>query len=296
MKTNKVFLSAIVLSVAFTSVFVACSSDDDSEPLPPIGGFNSADEVGATDLVAYWPLNGTSKESKSGAEATASPNVTYVAGVKGEAANLNVGFLKYASMPGLSSGLESFSMSAWVKVVNNGASGSVFVSLTRPNEWAGNINFLAETGWMPATSDSITVKGYLVSNNGLAGQDTRNAVKVSPEDAALGHIANPNKIAGQWAHAVLTWDGATRLFKVYVNGVKISNPAWELRGAADSPAFAMTTPTFPVLGAYGTTAAGTSNEPWDKAMTGQLDEVRIWKKALIQQDVNALYQLELAGR
>jgi hypothetical protein len=31
-------------------------------------------------------------------------------------------------------------------------------------------------------------------------------------------------------------------------------------------------------------------------MTGKMDEVRIWKKALSAQEVDALYQLESAGR
>lgn len=68
MKTIKLtgFTLAFALSLG---VFVSSCSDDDNDDgvtmLPPIGGYNSADEVAAADLTAYWPLNGNGTESKS---------------------------------------------------------------------------------------------------------------------------------------------------------------------------------------------------------------------------------------
>ncbi|KAF2519981.1 LamG domain-containing protein [Flavobacterium salilacus subsp. salilacus] len=290
----------VAYSLMITSgiLLTSCGSDDDggSEPLPPIGGYNSADEVGADDLLAYFPLNGNGEEVISGTMPSNSSNVSYVEAIKGEGGSFNQGFIAYPSIAALSNTLNDFTISTWAKVTNNGESGSVFFTLSRPNEWAGNINFLAETGWGPATSDSITVKGQIVSNNELAWQDTRNTIKSSPEDIADGHVPFPNKVGGQWMHAVLTWEGSTRMFKVYVNGVKISNPKWEERGTAESPAFMFTTPTLPVIGAFATTANGTATDAWDKGLTGQLDEMRVWKKALNAADINALYELELAGR
>jgi len=296
MKTIKIF--AFALMATSGALLTSCGDDesDGGTPLPPIGGYNSADEVGASDLVAYWALNGNGTESKSNTNPTATTGTTWVSGVKGQAANLSQGYMVYPSIGALSAGMTSFTISTWVKAFNNGATGTVFLSLSRPNEWAGNINFLAETGWQPATSDSLTVKGQIVSNNALGWQDSRNTIKASPEDIAGGHIAFPNKIGGQWAHAVLVWDGSTRMFKVYVNGQKISNPVWELRGGDDSPAFAFATPTYPVIGAFATAASGNPVDAWDKPMTGQLDEMRVWKKALNQADINALYELEKAGR
>lgn len=303
MKTIKIL--AFSLMATSGMLITSCGDDDSGTKLPPIGGYNSADEIGTADLIAYWPLNGDGKENVSGTMPSSSPNVTYSAGIKGDGATLAQGFLKYPSIASLSNSLTSFSISTWAKVSNNGASGSVFLSLTRPGEWAGNVNFLSETGWAQATSDSLTVKGQIVSNNALGWQDSRNTIKLDQnqmdENANNGpndtdHVAYANKVGGQWFHAVLTWDGTTRMFKVYVNGVKISNPKWEDRGAADSPALAFTTPTFPVIGAFGTTANGTATESWDKAMTGQLDEMRVWKKALSQAEIGSLYELEKAGR
>lgn len=297
MKTIK--LTGFALAMAFSIGFIATScSDDDPEPtpLPPIGGYYSADEVGAANLLAYWPLNGNGNESKSSTAPEETQGVSWVTGPKGQAASLNAGYLAYPTISALSSTLPSFSISAWIKVQNNGSTGSVFFTLTRPNEWAGNVNFMAETGWQPATSDSLTVKGLIVSDNNLGWQDTRNTIKSSPEDIADGHVPNPNKIGGQWAAAVLTWDGTTRLFKVYVNGVKVSNPKWELRGAEDSMPLAFKTPTRAIIGAFETYVDGTTTDTWNQPMTGQIDEIRVWNKALVPSDINALYELEKAGR
>ena len=293
MKTTKLFSMLVVAALSVS--FIGCKTT--SDPLPPIGGYNSADEVAKADLVAYWPLNGNGVESLSSAAPATSKNVTWTDGVKGQAASFNVGFLAYNTIANLGANLQSgFTISAWVKLTNNGSTGSVIFSLSRPNEWAGNINFMSETGWMPSTSDSLTVKGLIVSSTDLGWQDTRNTVKASAADIAAGQIAYPNKIGGKWAHAVYTWDNTTKLAKIYVNGVKISNPVWENRDATGLKNFVMTTPTHPIIGAFETFATGVTTDSWNTGLVGQLDEIRVWKRALILSDIGALYELEKAGR
>ncbi|MCW4467682.1 LamG domain-containing protein [Flavobacterium sp. MFBS3-15] len=296
MKTIKIFAYALAITSGF--VFTSCGSDDSGgNDLPPIGGYNSADEVGQANLVAYWSFDGNGKEELSGTNPSTSANVTFsdADAVKGDAASFNLGYLNYPTIASLSNTLGSFTVSTWVKVANNGSNASVFFSLARETDWSGNINFMAETGWQPATSDSLTVKGWINSTSDLGGQDTRNTIKVSAEDAATGHVAFPNKVGGQWAHAVLTYDGTTRMFRVYVNGVKISNPKWEERGAAGQM-LTFNNPVHPVIGAFGSTASGSPIDTWDKGLIGKLDEMRVWKVALSQADIGFLYQLESAGR
>jgi len=305
MKTIKFLACALVVAsgVAVTS----CGDDDSGNSLPPIGGYNSADEIGAADLVAYWPLNGDGKEMKSGTTPSASPNTTFVAGAKGQAANFTGGYMKYPALPGFPTSMNSFTISAWVKVKNNkttpdGGSVSTIFSMARPNEWEGNMNLYAETN-KPAVSaqgaanDSIVFKGsWRNATNG--GQAYENVVKlydwmVSDNLVTPGkHVAGPNVVGGTWAHAVFTWDGETHKFTVYSNGKKISNPAFEIRDTNTSVVF--DTPTHPMIGAFGNVE--TTTDVWNKAMTGQVDEIRIFKKALNQADVNSLYELEKAGR
>jgi len=304
MKTMKLtgFSLAIALSVGF---FASCS-DDDSDggtTLPPIGGYNSADEVGSADLLAYWPLNGSSAEVKSNTAASSTVGVAYTNGAKGQGITLTNGYLGYPAISSLAGTQESITISLWANVSNNGGTGgdgrpSMFFQLSRPDNWAGNVNFMAETGWYASSVDTLVVKGYMQIKNtdGSAnGQDVRNAPKPSPEDLLAGHIANANKNAGKWTHYVMTWDAPTGMFKVYANGEKISNPVWESRGGGSALPLNFFTPTRPIIGSMEPVISGTP-EPWQRGMTGQLDEIRVWKKALSQADIGFLYELERAGR
>lgn len=292
----KFFKNSIYLVLLLFIGFGISSCSKDDTKLPPIGGYNSADEVGASNLIAYWNFNSDNNETISKTAASKATNATTVAGIKGNGVQFNAGFLEYPSITALASSLTSFTVSSWVKVTNNGSASSVIFTLTRPNEWAGNINMLAETGWASANSDSVVFKGLIVSNNAFGWQDSRNTTKVTAEEAADGNNAAANKVGGQWAQMVITFDAATRNFQVYSNGTKISNVKWETRGVATSPQIEFTTPTHPVIGALGTTVAGSPAGDWDKALTGEVDELRVFNKALSGSDISALYQLEKAGR
>jgi hypothetical protein len=283
MKQSRIAIG--ILALAMTSVIFSCKKDE-AVQLPPIGGFNSADEVGASNLVAYFPLDGDGKEAKSGAMPAKSQNVTYVTGAKGKAASLASGYLAYDVISSLNS-LPNATISLWANVQNNGSSPSSFFTLTRPNEWAGNINFMSETGWRKSTSDTMTVKGLVVTkvNGNDSWQDSRNEATKGGSQAA--------KLTGKWTHLVMTWDGATSMFKIYANGVKISNPEWEARGTTGPLNF--TTPTKAIIGAWGTNVSGTPDS-WQVPMTGQIDEIRVYNKALSDGDISSLYQLESAGR
>ena len=311
MKTMKLtgFSLAIALSVGF---FASCSDDDSDggSTLPPIGGYNSADEVGAADLLAYWPLNGNGNESKSAIAPTTSVGTAWTTGVKGQAANLTAGYITYPQIAALTQTVNAFTISAWVKVKNNQTavegSGSVstFFSMARPGgDWQGNMMLYAETGQRRPVSaegvvnDSIKVKaGWNTVANG--SQIYENALHLEPWMVADNlvtpgmHVAGPNVIGGTWAQLVFTWDGATHKFVIYSNGIKITNPAFEIRG--ENTTLTMDVTSTPIIGAFGNVT--TTTDSWNKPLTGQVDEIRIWKKALSQADIGFLYELEKAGR
>lgn len=284
MKTNRVSLRILAVALAAGSFFASCKDDEVS--LPPIGGFNSADEVAASNLVAYWGLNGDGKEAKSGAMPSKSQNVSYAAGIKGQAAKFAEGYLSYDVIASMSA-LPSATVSLWANVSNNGSAPSSLFSLTRPNEWAGNVNLMVESGWRKAASDTLVVKGLVVTkvNGNDSWQDSRNEPSKGGVQAA--------KFGGKLTHFVITWDGTTSMFKVYANGTKISNPEWEARGTTGALNF--TGPTKALIGAWGTNISGTP-DAWQKPMTGLIDEIRVYNKALSDGDISSLYQLESAGR
>ena len=286
------------------SVLVAgnCNKNDDV-PLPQIGGYNNSNEVAASNLKAQWTFEGNGTESKTSTAPESSNGVTFTAtGAKGKAATFTNGYIKYPAIPGLTTTLSGYTVSAWVKISNNqttpgtGTVSTIF-SLSRPNEWIGNVNLYAETGQALATNDSIKVKqGFGSSVSGT--QIYENFTKLEPWMIAENlvtpgkHVAGPNKIAGQWAHLVATWSGSDNKFIIYSNGVKISSPAFEVRGTNTSLVF--DTPSFAYIGAFGNVA--TTTDTWNKPLTGAIDEVRFYNKALTAAEIDALFQLEKAGR
>lgn len=286
MKKSVIILSSV--SFLLGAWLMACKKEETK--LPAIGGFNTADEVAAANLVAYWGFESNTNESKLGLKAAKEQGVSYVTGIKGKALKLDNGFVAYPEIP-IAAAIQSASVSSWVQVENNGAFASVFFSLTRPNEWAGNFNVMAETAWKKAGIDSLTVKGLLVTK--VAGndswQDSRNEISKGGVQA--------NKVAGsKLFHLVVTYDASNSNFKVYVNGVKVSNPEWEVRGGGTLGPLVFASPTRPIIGAFGTVADGTATEAWQKPLIGQVDELRVYSKALSDAEIAALYQLELAGR
>lgn len=309
MKTLK--LTGFTLALALgLGLFASCSDDDSnsSEPLPPIGGYNNSGEVGSNDLIAYFPLDGNGTESKSSVGPSNTVGASWVDAVKGQGVNLTNGYLEYPAIASLPTNLNAFTISAWVKLKNNktavDGSGTVsaIFSMTRPAEWEGNINLYAETGHRRAVeeggavNDSIEFKGsWRTTADG--GQSYNNIVHLEPwmVDENLvtpgTHVAGPNVVGGTWAQAVFTWDGATNKFIIYSNGAKISNPKFEIRGSNTSLTF--DTPTHVMIGAFANRAPA---DLWNQPMTGQIDEIRVWKKALTAAEINSLYELEKAGR
>jgi len=303
MKTIKILACSLMAASGF--VFTACGDDDGPAALPPVGGYNTADEIAANDLVAYWPLDGNGNEKLSGTTPANSVGASYVASAKGQSLVLNNGYLNYPAIASLSATMPSMTISLWAKVTNNGGPGAdghpaMLFQLSKPNDWGGNINLMSETGWYASTVDTLIVKGFVkiqTAGGGESGQDSRNSPNPNADDIAAGHVGNANKNSGKWAHYVITWDGSLGLFKVYANGQKISNPAWEDRTPDGDVALPLNffTPTRPIIGTFATVVDGTA-ESWQRPMNGEIDEIRVWKKVLVEADINALYQLEAAGR
>jgi len=307
-------LTGLTLAIALgLGLFASCNSDDDNNPivLPPIGGYNNSGEVGAADLIAYWPLDGNGIESKSNTAPSNLVNVNWIAGAKGQAANMTSGYISYPHIAALTQTMSAFTISAWAKLKNNktddtGTASTIF-SMGRPGagatDWQGNMMLYAETGQIrPVTpegvaNDSIKMKaGWNTTVDGAQIYENWNHLEpwmVADNLITPGkHVAGPNVIGGTWAQLVFTWDGANNKFIIYSNGAKISNPAFEVRGT--NTTLTMDADSMPFIGAFGNVT--TSTDSWNDPLTGAVDEIRIWKKALSASDINSLYLLEKAGR
>ncbi|MFN4086825.1 MAG: LamG-like jellyroll fold domain-containing protein [Spirosomataceae bacterium] len=280
--------------------FIACNSNDEPQ-LPPIGGFNSADEVAAANLVAYWGFNGDGRESKSNVAPDQSTNATYTAGVKGQAVSLAEGFLRYPTIPALNTpnGLASFTVSAWVNLRNvEGKATSIFALNEARNaapDWGQLINLMAETGSYRPSSDTLVVKGLLGQySTGLRrGHDNLNNFGVAGTDFQIV------RGAGKWTQVAMKYDASTSTIDVYANGVLVSNRNFRVRDGGQLGPLVFPTGTTVLFGAFANQATGypqSAVQSWQALFNGQIDEVRVYNRPLSDGDLSALYQLESAGR
>jgi hypothetical protein len=163
--------------------------------------------------------------------------------------------------------------------------------LSKPNSTFGNINLGLETGWKPATNDTLVVHGwYTDPANGL--QDNRNDPFGTP------HVGVLLDTAGKWINVMMVYDNNNPLpgkanLLIYANGVNI--------GAYNDRGIQFYTPRLPasvIIGGWLNNVPGQphTSDKWPHAFVGSIDQVRVYNKALSSSEISALYQLEKAGR
>lgn len=229
--------------------------------------------------IIYLPFDGDYLELLSITEGTQSGNPTFVDGVQGKAVSLDAANKAYVLFPGTAlSGIESFSASFWVKpdFVDANTDGGIdgilgLVNFSNTAGFWGNLDFFVENGTTPAAAKMV--------------------IHVTNDDSETW-ITDANNVAnffGAWSHHVVTYDGTAHEFKYYINGVlKLTKAA----GWSDALAFKNSGPL--VLGTVQfqtnpSLTTGSGSQPWASYLTGELDEVRIFSKALSAADVQQIY-------
>ena len=280
-KINKRTPTVVAAVVAFTFFAVGCTkpnkSDDviKGDPPPVPGGFTNSSQVAPSNLVGYWDFNGTLKDNVSGT-AAAGTNISYGTGIKGQAMQGAVNGYAIATPSTAIKTMGAFTIAYWVNspVNNNGIAGMVNFSETT-GFW-GNVNTFFENGG----NDNLMRFKALYSSGG------------NVFDLGVQEI---NGRWNAWNHFALTYDG-TGNFEIFLNGVSIKTLNRPGMGAFQFTNFGqivfgtvhfMTTPSL---------TTGSGSQPWANFLTGRLDEVRIYNKALTGTEVNALTTLEKQGR
>ncbi|MES2275032.1 MAG: LamG-like jellyroll fold domain-containing protein [Bacteroidota bacterium] len=304
MKFSKLYQSGSFLLLALAATMVSsCQKDGNPNKLPSVStdsyagkvdGFNTSEEIYPTNLVAYWSFDNTTNEKLSSTAVTSAAGNTYITGgVRGQALALNNGYLYYASQFNAFkvAALKSFTVSAWVQILNNGSKKTMVFQLARPGIFNGNINFVLETNARAATvTDAITIHPTFTGQNG-GTQDNLNASN------GTFLFQSPKIGANVWAHMVITYDATTGIFQIWGNGVKIGVPAYQSRGTGTS-LYNSFEPSEVIFGGNYNVIPGktVSTDTSFGAMTGSIDEVRIYNTILPDAYIISLYKLGLAGK
>jgi hypothetical protein len=279
---------ALLLMTVVSFVLSACYEkfDEDSyAPVFTISGFSSVKQIEPSSLVAYWGFEESLVDSVSGAAGTNKAS-TFVNGFKGKAVSFDVANKAYVTFDANSAitGLQSFTISFWVNPVfvdanaDNGVDGILgLVNLSNVGRFWGNINIFVENNSNP---DAAIVKAIITSG--------------TQESDIL--VEGYKGFFGAWTNHTLTYDASTSELIYYINGSKVKSKTANWTGPigfTDSGPMVFGTVHFQTTPSLTT---GSGAQPWASYLTGTLDEVRIYNKALSAENINALVVLQGKGK
>ncbi len=299
---NKLTAIALVLAVGVLS----CGKDNDDPKLPPIGGYNNSNEVAAANLKAHWTFDGTLNERISSTASSTSLRSSFLTGVKGQAVKLDSGYILYPTIAALNSDIGSFSVSTWIYTQNQGTGSrptgvfALTLGAGAQRDWNdGPILISLENGRPTTYNDTLVIKTNIATTKAGSLLKGDNINDFGDREVDFKTVKGANK----WTHVVARWDGTGSFLDIYANGVRVSNNKFRFRNAAGVGFGAMTLPTGAstqvLFGGYPNATNGFPLSPlqgFQGLFRGNIDETRFYNKALTDDEITALYQLELAGR
>lgn len=274
--------------MACSLLFSSCFKKFDPKTYQPaftVNGYTSTSEIGGGSLVGYWSFDGSLIDSVSKTAAT-NAGSSFTGGFKGQALNLNASGKSYvtAEPSNAIKNMGSFTISLWVNPTfvdanNDGKIDGIigFVNLARTNDFWGNIDWFIENESKPSAA---IIKAHVVSGT---------------KDTWLT-LENVSNLFGKWSNHTLTYDANTSTLTYYINGSAVKSASAGWTGAIQFPSpgpLVFGTTQFQTTPSNGTAGGA---QPWASYLTGQMDEVRIYNKALSPSDIQALIVLQGKGK
>ena len=246
------------------------------QPPLDIGGYTSASQIASSSLIGLWSFEGGLKDSVSGNTLT-NTGTAFSTGLKGQGMQGALNSYALTTPSAAVANMQSFTIAYWVNspAPSNGIIG--LVNLAKTDGFWGNIDMFFENG---STNDNGKFRAH-VTNGATEAWTTKDGI---------------TKLFDKWNHIALTYDAASETFKLFVNGsVIVTNPVpgfgpihfTNLGGLVFGCVQFQTTPS---------QTSSTGSQPWASYLTGRLDEVRIYDKALSDAELSALVLLEGRGK
>ena len=276
MKT-KYFILLAIGALGFSS----CQKEFDPTSYAPalnIGGYTSAKQVASSNLVAHWAFSGSLIDSVSNTVGV-NAGASFAEGIKGQALQGALNSYITTTPSAKITGLKSFTISEWINTPPPTTGILGIFSLSNTGQFWGNLELFIENG-----SSNTDGKLRIVINNNNAGDRIY----------AVNGIQN---LFDKWNHLAVSYDATTSVVSVYVNGSRVSSGT--LNGITGPLTFVnsgkmvfgcvqfQTTPSL-------TTATG--SQGWASYITGQLDEIRVYDKALSVLEISSIAKLEGRGK
>ncbi|HSV76132.1 MAG TPA: LamG-like jellyroll fold domain-containing protein [Bacteroidales bacterium] len=270
-------------------VFTSCGDEDENG----VAGLIDPNTIATADLVAHWPFDRSAVERIANLSPTTSPGVTYIPARRNQAfqgaANAHLSYALPAGSP--LRNLTSFTVSFWLRspLVTGDPEPTIFEIGSSTDLFWGNLKVHLHR--LPATADSLNIRTYFRKHGATwAGQFTG--------------FSHPSFAINRWLYITLTYNETTSKFEMFLNGAKVTtNPGVEDRwqGPAD------VTPRLPLgplafhnpdvinFGAWRPRlATPPATDPWMGWFMGNVDEFRVFDRALTPAEVKSLYDAEVS--
>lgn len=277
---KKIFIKKGLPLLMISSVLLSsCYKKFDPKSYQPaftFNGYTSVAEIGKGSLVGYWAFDGNYMDSVSKTVATG-VGTSFTGGFKGQSFQGADKAYVISDLPNAIKNLNSFTIDYWIKTPQNTTGILAPLVISRTDQFWGALDMFFENG---STANSANLKVHF---NGQKEVWFTN-----------GMISNP---WNGWVNIALTYDAATSTFKLYQGGNVVASQTVDGLGNLVFPATATKIifgteqfQTNPSLGTAG------SAQSWASYLTGQMDEVRIYNKALTASDLQALIVLQGKGK
>ena len=278
---NKLFINrSLLLLLIFGMLLTSCYKKFDPKSYQPaftVNGYTSVAEIGAGSLVGYWGFNGNYVDSVSNTAGT-NTGTSFTGGFKGQALQGALNSYVIAPASNAIKNMQSFTVTAWVNTPPPSTGIIDFFTLSNTTKFWGNIEIFFENG---SSNTNGKLRVHVFKNGG----DNTYAVD------GLSNLFNA------WVNIGVTYDAASSTFTVYVNGNKVSSGT--LANVSGPLSFADVGNIVFGTTQFQTTPSQTSattSQPWASFMTGQIDEVRVYSKALTGSDLQAMIVLQGKGK
>jgi hypothetical protein len=229
--------------------------------------------------IFYMPFEeGSFEDLVSETMATTNGNIGSVQGVFGNAAEFSVEDTTYALFtptPEISN-LSSFTLSFWsyVDFVDSDESGGIdgvigLVNFSNVGRFWGNIDFFIENG-----------------SNPTDGADMRLHITNGTSETWITNVNDQTSVFNKWSQHVLTYDDASKTFNYYLNGNLATTAAASWDTGLDFQDLGPMVMGCVQFQTKPSLTSATSSQPWASYLTGELDEVKIYNRALTAEQVN----------
>ncbi|RCH55429.1 LamG domain-containing protein [Mucilaginibacter hurinus] len=276
-------MKKILKYITMASIIIgasSCQKDfDPSTYAPPlnIGGFTSADEVATSNLIGYWGFNGDLKDAASGSDGV-NTGTSFSTGVKGEAMQGALDSYVIADPSSSITGMKSFTITEWINTAPPTTGIIGIFSLAKTTAFWGNIEIFIENG---STNDDGKLRIHIAK--GAAD----NTIEVN----------GVKNLFNGWINLAVSYNEETSEYKVYIAGSRVAAGTLAgLTGPLDFQDIGNLVFGCVQFQTEPSQTTATGKQGWASYLTGRLDEVRIYNKALSDVEVGAIVKLEGRGK